>query len=206
MEKGGGPDDVPLFWSQEGRMAEIVRCHLNHLAARETFEAVGGCPYCTHTPGERVAAVRAMDWVSRKRPARETSTVNKRYSELVGEGTELVKRARAVQFRLGDLALDVEPMDERRVQDPSLLGELAKAVGIRPTSLARYRRVAAAWPQGKRDARTSWSVHAILVGHPDRFALIKHPPREQTTGWTCEAARTAMRAPRIAHTDLRDDT
>lgn len=130
MEKAG-PDDVPLFWSQEGRTAEIVRCHLNHLAARETFEAVGGCPYCNHTPGERVAAVRAMDWERRKRPTEETPTADKRYSKLVGQGTELIKRARAIQFELGDLALDMEPLGEGRVQEPSLLGELAKAVGMR---------------------------------------------------------------------------
>ncbi|MET9360098.1 DUF6192 family protein [Streptomyces sp. NPDC006632] len=194
MEKGDGPADVPLFWSQEGRTAEIVRCHLGHLAARETFEAVGGCPYCNHTPGERVAAVRAMDWGRRKRPAEKTATADRRYFELVGQGTELVNRARAIQFELGDLALDVEPLGEGRVQEPSLLGELAKAVGMRPASLARYRRVAAAWPQDKRNTCASWSVHAILAGHPDRFDIINHPPQEPKPGWTCEAARTAMRS------------
>ncbi|MEV8023031.1 DUF6192 family protein [Streptomyces sp. NPDC086554] len=194
MGKTDGPDDVPLFWSQEGRTAEIVRCHLGHLAARETFEAVGGCPYCTHTPGERVAAVRALDWATRKHRVKETSTADKRYSELVSDGTELVERARALQFELGDLALDVEPLNAGQVPDPSLLGKFAEAVGIQPASLARYRRVAAAWPQDKRDARTSWSVHAILAGHPDRFDLIKHPPQEPKPGWTCDTARAAMRS------------
>lgn len=54
-----GADSIPLFWSEQGRTAEIVRCHLGHLGFRETFETVGGCPYCMHTSGERIAALRA---------------------------------------------------------------------------------------------------------------------------------------------------
>lgn len=54
------PDSIPLFWSEEGRTAEVVRCHFGHLGFRETFERVGGCPYCTYTPGERQAAPRAL--------------------------------------------------------------------------------------------------------------------------------------------------
>ncbi|MEU6001634.1 DUF6192 family protein [Streptomyces sp. NPDC047197] len=61
--------------------------------------------------------------------------------------------------------------------------------------LARYCRVSAAWPQDKRDTRTSWSVHVILAGHPDRFDLINQPPLGSKPGWTCEAARTAIRSP-----------
>ncbi|KJS58289.1 hypothetical protein VM95_34275 [Streptomyces rubellomurinus] len=61
-----GPEEAPLFWSVEGRKVEVVRCHLGHLALRETFENVGGCPYCMHTPGERLAAVRALKAAERK--------------------------------------------------------------------------------------------------------------------------------------------
>ncbi|GGX93594.1 hypothetical protein GCM10010324_44480 [Streptomyces hiroshimensis] len=53
-------DSIPLFWSTEGRTAEVVQCHFGHLGFRETFETVGGCPYCTYTPGERQAALRAL--------------------------------------------------------------------------------------------------------------------------------------------------
>jgi hypothetical protein len=31
----------------------------SHLASREAFEDVGGCPYCLRTQGERIAAVAA---------------------------------------------------------------------------------------------------------------------------------------------------
>ncbi|MEV6948201.1 DUF6192 family protein [Streptomyces sp. NPDC051172] len=194
MPDAGAPDDVPLFWSQEGRTAEVVRCHLGHLAARETFEMVGGCPYCSHTPGERIAALQATRRASRQRPSMETATTDERHAEIVKEGTKLVRRASAVQFTLGDLALDVAPLQESHSHEPRPLAEFAKALGISAASLARYRRVAAAWPQGKRDARTSWSVHAILSSHPERFELIKHPPASGTEKvWTCAAAQNAMR-------------
>ena len=49
----------PLFWSEEGRTAEVVSCHEGHIAFRETFEEVGGCPYCSRTVEERVAALHA---------------------------------------------------------------------------------------------------------------------------------------------------
>lgn len=70
-------DSIPLFWSVEGRRAEIVRCHLGHLGARETFEELGGCPYCMYTPGERVAALRAKQAAGRRqRPGNEAPQAN----------------------------------------------------------------------------------------------------------------------------------
>ncbi|MFE3854545.1 hypothetical protein ACFXPN_25835 [Streptomyces griseorubiginosus] len=193
MPDTGAPDDVPLFWSQEGHTAEIVRCHQGHLAARETFETVGGCPYCNHTPGERVAALQATRQASKTHPSGETATVDERHVEVVKKGTELVRRASAVQFTLGDLALEVVRLHESHCHEPRPLAEVAEAMGISAASLARYRRVAAAWPQGKRDARTSWTVHAILSGHPDRFDLIKHPPPGPERIWTCAAAQNVMK-------------
>ncbi|MET7485093.1 DUF6192 family protein [Streptomyces sp. NPDC005538] len=186
-------DGIPLFWSEEGRTAVVVKCHQGHLAARETFEVVGGCPYCNHTLGERIAALQATGRANRTRPSKETSTADERYAAVVEEGTAIVRRASAVQFTLGDLALEIAPPHESHDQEFRPLDELAKALGILPTSLTGYRRVAAAWPRDKRESRTSWSVHAILAGHPDRFDVIKHPPPGPKTVWSCEAARNAMK-------------
>lgn len=52
---------APLWDTLEARTAEIVSCGQGHMAARTTFEDVDGCPYCIHTPGERQAALRAVD-------------------------------------------------------------------------------------------------------------------------------------------------
>lgn len=57
---------IPLFWTPEGRVALVVRCHQAHIADRETFEDVGGCPYCRYTPGERQAALQARDSLLRR--------------------------------------------------------------------------------------------------------------------------------------------
>ena len=46
---------TPLYGTEEARTATVVRCALGHEALRETFETVGGCPYCLKTPEERIA-------------------------------------------------------------------------------------------------------------------------------------------------------
>lgn len=70
-------DSIPLFGSVEGRRAEIVRCSFGHLGARETFEELGGCPYCMYTPGERVAALRAKQAAGRREgPGSEAPETN----------------------------------------------------------------------------------------------------------------------------------
>jgi hypothetical protein len=53
--------ETPVHGSEEGRAAVVVRCYADptHTAFRETFERVGGCPYCLHTPEERITALQA---------------------------------------------------------------------------------------------------------------------------------------------------
>ena len=60
------PGSEPLWGSTEARTAEVVRCTEGHIAARQTFEDVGGCPYCLHTPGERQAALNAREALLRR--------------------------------------------------------------------------------------------------------------------------------------------
>lgn len=92
------------------------------------------------------------------------------------------------RFTLGDLSLDAVPLNDpfagRR------LSNYAKAVGLTPKAMSQYRRVAAAWPAGRRSREASWSVHAILASHPDRFNIVKHPPHGEQ--WNCADARGAM--------------
>ncbi len=60
---------APLYWSEEGRRSEVVRCYRDHIAARTTFEDVGGCPYCSLTQGERNGAVAAIRATKRRQHA-----------------------------------------------------------------------------------------------------------------------------------------
>lgn len=110
------------------------------------------------------------------------------------------------RFMLGDLALCAVPRNAlftgRKVSD------YAQALGLTPRALSRYRRVAAAWPEVQRNQGTSWSVHAVLSSHPDRFDIVKHPPHGRQ--WRCADAREAMhrhsagaRAPKGSRTSKR---
>jgi hypothetical protein len=62
--------EIPLYGSEEGRTAEIVRCRLDdsHIASRVAFENEGGCPYCLRTQEQRIAAL--SDKETRERRAR----------------------------------------------------------------------------------------------------------------------------------------
>jgi len=57
------PPEIPLYGSEEGRTADVVRCPVvdAHIARRVVFEKLGGCPYCLHTPAERVAVQRRAE-------------------------------------------------------------------------------------------------------------------------------------------------
>ncbi len=68
-----GQQDIPTFGSDEGKTASVVRCSVDasHIGLRETFEEVGGCPYCLHTPDERVAALQKKSSIGRR--ARRTT-------------------------------------------------------------------------------------------------------------------------------------
>lgn len=60
--------EYPVWGSPEARTADVIRCWAEepHIASRETFEDVGGCPYCLHTPEERQAALKARDALTRR--------------------------------------------------------------------------------------------------------------------------------------------
>lgn len=114
--------------------------------------------------------------------------------ELIRRGRELVKRESQLQFILGDLVLEVAPVDAPLPQRERALDGIADALQMSPGTLRRYRRVAAAWPHDKRSKGASWSMHSILASHPRRFDLIGHPPARGPKWWTCEAAQIAMSA------------
>lgn len=63
----------------------------------------------------------------------------KRYDEIVTEGRKLVTQKTRVQFRIGELALEIEPLRQRRGSQAGpgeeLLTGLGNVVGVR----RRYR-------------------------------------------------------------------
>lgn len=117
----------------------------------------------------------------------------------VATGRRLTKSQSELQFILGDLALEVLPLPRRggRIppQEYEILAMFAEKLGMSRERLEDYRRVSAAWPREHRVEGVSWSVHAILSHHADRFQAIKAPPVDPRTGerhWTCDTANAVL--------------
>jgi hypothetical protein len=66
------------------------------------------------------------------------------------------------KWALGDLAATI-PEEH--------LDRFAKEIGVSPSDVRAYRRVAVAWPSENRVA-ASWTAHRELKDHEERFALI----------------------------------
>lgn len=72
------------------------------------------------------------------------------------------------------------------------MARFADDVGICVHSVMNYRFTAAHWPPEHRMQGVSIDIHRILMGHPDRFELIRNPPFNPHYGthrWTQDAAR-----------------
>lgn len=122
------------------------------------------------------------------------------YLRIVTEAVHLVEEQRNIQFRLGDLALMVEPMRPVGGSSPSAhgldtvqgaLGMLSEDIGIPLPTLEGYRYVSNRWPERYRRTTASWWVYKILAADPDRFTQISRPPKNLVTGraeWTGDGA------------------
>lgn len=122
------------------------------------------------------------------------------YDELVQQGRSVIKDAAALQFKLGDLALKIDPIADDRKERSQQFHRFADDLGIKFETLAEYRRVAIAWPEEHRATqKASYSVHRMLAGNSDRFEIIQSPtphPRDGAPIWTYDnAARAVKRQP-----------
>lgn len=139
------------------------------------------------------------------------------YDQLVSEGRAAVRQEQDAKWRLGDLALEVEPLggDHARTNALARLDEYAAEIGISLEALRQYRTVSAAWPDGTRVPSASWTAHRELMGHPDRASLLKPGmtvnqarqkaglkaqgnERPRTTQEKVEAVREFMADPEVA--------
>ncbi|MFJ2781265.1 DUF6192 family protein [Kitasatospora sp. NPDC087315] len=123
----------------------------------------------------------------------------KEWKNLVHLGQELVDSESTVQFRLGDIGLELVPLPPKGRHLPmkayKMLADYADEVGLTRQTFEGYRLVAGAWPKDKRQEDVCWTVHSILSYRHDRFELILDPPVHRKTGrpeWTCAAAQRVM--------------
>lgn len=106
------------------------------------------------------------------------------YNAAVREGKAIVAQQEAGQWRLGELADQVYP-----AYGENTLAHFAKAIGVNPDTLARYRSVYRAW-SGEIPApgpELSYSVMRELANHPQRAELVRDNP----TMTKSEAAKIA---------------
>jgi hypothetical protein len=137
-----------------------------------------------------------------------------RYQALVTEGRELVALASRCQFRLGDAAIEVEPI-RGRGGAPAAEGATVEAslqafaddLMVSASTLKSYRWVASRWPAARRAASVSHTVHAILASIEDeqeRWVAINDPPLDERTGrrrWTVALAQR-----RVGHSTGRPES
>lgn len=127
------------------------------------------------------------------------------YRELVAEGRAAVEAMDAFQWRLGDIALVICPMQphggqqrpaagEEGMTVSSLLAQYAEDVGLTAGTLEDYRWVASRWPAARRVKGVSHTVHRILGSEADeevRFTLLTAPPAGGGR-WSPDAANRHM--------------
>ncbi|MFD0312462.1 DUF6192 family protein [Streptomyces sp. NPDC127119] len=110
-----------------------------------------------------------------------------RCDELVKLGRHWVETMSSVQWRLGDAAVEIEPMRSYGGTNPSGNEELftvseairmfAEDVGLAYSTVRSYRWVTSRWPKERRRADVSHTVYKILAsvpGEQERFEAV--PP------------------------------
>lgn len=129
------------------------------------------------------------------------SVTLQRYEELVAEDRQLVLDETKIQFKVGDDALEIEPMrphggsqaadgEEPRVRET--LDMFADDIGLSYDQVRIYRLTASKWPPERRAPGVSFYIHRILMKLDDRFEKILDPPRHPRSGklqWSGDAAK-----------------
>jgi hypothetical protein len=139
-----------------------------------------------------------------KMPATIGQVTKARYDELVEQSRSLVREHDRIQLKLGDNALEIEPMGSpggSRAHDEVGLGVseslqmFAEDIGVSPATLEDWRWVSSRWPRKQRCNDVPYYIHRILaaIGDSDqRFAVITDPPVLKRTGqrrWSEDAAK-----------------
>lgn len=125
------------------------------------------------------------------------SVTRQRYEELVDRDRKLVLDESKIQFKVGDDALEIEPLRQHGGSHPSTdeeacgvrqtLEMFAEDVGLSYSQVRIYRYTAGKWPAEHRAEGVPFEIHRILEKLEDRFERILKPPRHPRNGrlqWT----------------------
>ncbi len=136
------------------------------------------------------------------------SVTRERYDELVKLGRDWVATMSGVQWRIGDAAMEIEPMRSYGGANPSGKDDLftvseairlfAEDIGLSYSTVRDYRWVASRWPKERRRTDVSHTIHQILASIPDpeeRFEAVNNPPPHPRSGeprWTHDSAKRVV--------------
>ncbi|MFB7919509.1 DUF6192 family protein [Streptomyces sp. NPDC056061] len=99
------------------------------------------------------------------------------WQPIVRKGRKLVKQKSSIQFALGDLVIEaLEGHPRRRGEVGEVIELLAHQIGINAGTLRTHYEIAKQWPQDKRRADVSYSVHRVLAYVRSRYLLIRKDP------------------------------
>lgn len=141
-------------------------------------------------------------------PTKIGNVTQRRYEQLVQESREAVELKTVSQFKIGDAALEIEPLRahggssgansaDETMSVSEALEMFAEDIGLARSTVVSYRWVAARWPDRKLRRRfrsVSFTVFRTLAAIPDeqeRFDRLAEPPLIERTGehrWTPDAA------------------
>lgn len=123
------------------------------------------------------------------------------------QSRELVREHGRIQFKLGDNALEIEPMGPHGGSQPhqvpglgvtEALRMFAEDIVVSPNTMKDWRWVASRWPAKQRRDDVPFHIHRVLASIADadqRFAVIAEPPMLARTGerrWTEDEAKRRL--------------
>ncbi|WP_031075323.1 DUF6192 family protein [Streptomyces sp. NRRL WC-3742] len=127
-----------------------------------------------------------------------TGYTKSEWEPIVRKGRKLVKQKSSIQFALGDLVIEaLEGHPRRRGEVGEVIELLAHQIGINAGTLQNHYKIAKQWPEDKRRADVSYSVHRELAYVRSRYVMIRKDPYDPISKeyrWTeNEAQKVANR-------------
>jgi len=188
---------------RQGSSTRRARAPWQPFPDRRMVPSVG---YSRRVDGMKGAAPDPWGWM--RMSGNVGSVTRDRYDELVKLGRDWVAKMSSAQWRLGDAALEIEPMRSYGGANPSGKDDLftvseairmfAEDVGLAYTTVRSYRWVSSRWPKERRQADVSHTIHKVLASISDeqeRFEAVNNPPPNPRGGpprWTHDSAKRVV--------------
>lgn len=127
------------------------------------------------------------------------SVSKRRYNQIVKEGRKLVAEQTRIQWEIGDLALEIEPMGDHggahsadaAFSVTAAIAMFAEDIGLAAKTVETYRWVSSRWEPEERFDGVPHRVHRAFTNRDDRIKLMTHPPLNKRTGerrWDTDSA------------------